>query len=151
MRNAHIWTPHYVQQVPVTSRSFFSFCSQEWQKSLCISSVENGQKRFYYNGEIIRPRKSAFTSVLLKFPNDPGKPASTSFMKVLSNPTPTENAKNCHLWLILPSFPGHLTEIKVWELVIFPLTWMGFARLQLLMLWRQSAILGAISTGKSEY
>lgn len=33
-------------------------------------------------GVIIRPTKSAFTFVLLKFPNDPGKSVSTSFMKV---------------------------------------------------------------------
>lgn len=127
VRNAHIWTPQYVQQpelawltqqVSVNSRGFFSFYSQERQKSLCISSVEVDRKDYIMTERvIIRLRKPAFTFVLLKFPNDPSKSVSTSFMKVWSNLTPTESAKTWHLWLILPSLPVHLTEIQVWRRV----------------------------------
>lgn len=60
--------------------------------------------------------------------------------------------KPCHLWLILPRLPEHLTESNCGRgSLIFPLTWMGSARLKLLMLWRQSGSLGAISTDKWEY
>lgn len=63
--------------------------------------------------ESIRPRKSAFTFALLKFPNDPGKSVSTSFMEVFSNLTPTESAENLTSVTHPPQSPVHLTEIKV--------------------------------------
>lgn len=122
VRNAHICTPQYVQQpelawltqqVPVTSRGFFSFYSQEWQKSLCTRSIRKGQKGLFYVERVLDQGNQLLLLLYLNSQMTLVNQLALHSWRYLATWLPLKVQKTWHLWLILPSLPEHLTEMKV--------------------------------------